>query len=316
VGLVVDAKTESGSRTAIAQALLAFDPDARCATLAAALADPLTADELRPKIGRAIAERESGLLLDALREVLKRAPLRLQTTLAQTLAGDAAGADALLALIESGHAAPRLLRVPNVSTKLGALKNDDLDKRAVAITSKLPPADAILDALITDRRRAFAQAKTDAERGRAVYEKHCAACHKIGERGSLVGPQLDGIGNRGLDRLLEDTLDPNRNVDVAFRTTTLRLADGRVVGGLIRREEGGQLVLADAQGKEFSIATAEIEEQQTTGLSLMPANVGEITTPSEFADLVAYLLQQRGGGSPGRRNDGAGAGLKGARRKR
>ena len=109
----------------------------------------------------------------------------------------------------------------------------------------------------------------------------------------MIGPQLDGIGNRGVDRLLEDTLDPNRNVDVAFRTTTLRLTDGRVLSGLVRREEGQQFVLADAQGKEFTIMKSDIDEQQKTPLSLMPANVGEIVPADEFADLVAYLLTQR-----------------------
>jgi putative heme-binding domain-containing protein len=126
-----------------------------------------------------------------------------------------------------------------------------------------------------------------------VFTKHCAACHKIADQGALVGPQLDGIGNRGLDRLLEDVLDPNRNVDVAFRTTTIRTADGRVLSGLVRRDEGQQLVLADAQGKEFTVPKSEIEEQQKTPLSLMPANVGEIVSADEFFDLAAYLVNQR-----------------------
>ena len=104
------------------------------------------------------------------------------------------------------------------------------------LTAKLPPANAVLDALIVDRRRGFARAATSAERGLTVFTKHCATCHQLEGKGSLVGPQLDGIGNRGLDRLLEDLLDPNRNVDVAFRTTTLRLIDGRVLSGLVRRE--------------------------------------------------------------------------------
>ena len=34
-----------------------------------------------------------------------------------------------------------------------------------------------------------------------------------------IAPHLDGIGNRGLERLLEDVLDPNRNVDQLFRAT-------------------------------------------------------------------------------------------------
>jgi putative heme-binding domain-containing protein len=292
-GLALAPTTDSTARTAIAQALVALHPDARASALAAALADPIVPDELRPKIGRAIAERGEQSLIEALREVLKRVPMRLQTTIAEHLAGDAIGAGALLAIIESGHASPRLLLAPNVSSKLGTLKNVDLDQRAAAITAKLPPADAILDALIIERRRAFARAATNVERGQAVFTKHCAACHQIAGKGATIGPQLDGIGNRGLDRLLEDTLDPNRNVDVAFRTTTLRLSDGRVLSGLVRREEDQQLVLADAQGKEVSISKSDIEEQQKTPLSLMPANVGEIVPADEFADLVAYLLTQR-----------------------
>ena len=45
----------------------------------------------------------------------------------------------------------------------------------------------------------------------------------------MVGPQLDGVGTRGLERLIEDVLDPNRNVDPAFRAShvTLEGADER-----------------------------------------------------------------------------------------
>jgi putative heme-binding domain-containing protein len=291
--LLAGPETESTARTAIAQALVALDPDARAAALAAALADPALPAEMRPRIGDAITVKSDSEYLDNLRTVMQRVPTRLQTTLADTLAGDAPGAALLLTLIESGHATPRLLLAPALKNKLGALNDAHLNERATSITAKLPPADAILDTLIIERRRAFARATTNSDRGQAVYAKHCAACHKIADKGALVGPQLDGIGNRGLDRLLEDILDPNRNVDIAFRTTTLRLSDGRVLSGLVRREEGNQIILADPQGKEFSIPKADIDEQQKTSLSLMPANVSEIVTPEEFADLMAYLLNQR-----------------------
>jgi putative heme-binding domain-containing protein len=291
--LLVDPQTEVAARTAIAQALVALDPDARGAALAAALADPSLPEASRPRMGYAITVKNDSEYLDNLREVFRRAPTRLQTTLADTLAGDLAGAGALLTLIEAGQAAPRLLLAPNIANKLKALNDAAIDHRVEAIRARLPAPDAILDALITDRRRAFAGAATNRERGEAVFTKHCANCHQIAGRGATIGPQLDGIGDRGLDRLMEDLLDPNRNVDMAFRTTTLRLADGRVVTGLVRREEGAQVVLADAQGKEFSVIKGDIEEQQKTPLSLMPANVGEIVTPEEFADLMGYLLGQR-----------------------
>jgi putative heme-binding domain-containing protein len=293
ISLVSDTKADTAARAAVANAIVAFHRDARASALAAVIADPLVPDELRPKMGRAIAEMNDALLFESLREVVKRLPMRLQTTLGDTLASDAAGAATLLTLIESGNAAPRLLSLPNISNKLAALKNAELDQRAAAITAKLPPANAVLDALITDRRRAFARSTTSVERGQTVFAKHCATCHQIAGKGATIGPQLDGIANRGIDRLLEDIIDPNRNVDVAFRTTTLRLADGRVVSGLVRREEDSQIVLADAQGKEFTVGKSDIDEQQKTPLSLMPANVGELVAADEFADLMAYLLSQR-----------------------
>ena len=111
----------------------------------------------------------------------------------------------------------------------------------------------------------------------------------------MIGPQLDGVGNRGLERLLEDVLDPNRNVDVAFRTHTIALKDGDVISGLPRREEGELLVLADATGKEISVPKKNIESRRESELSLMPENFGEILSSDDFDNLMAFLLSQRGG---------------------
>ena len=57
-------------------------------------------------------------------------------------------------------------------------------------------------------------------------------------QGGVVGPHLDGVGNRGLERLIEDVLDPSRNVDPSFRYSTVSLKNGEVFSGLQRREEG------------------------------------------------------------------------------
>ena len=299
--LVAAPGTDGAARAAIGQALLAFEPSARAAALVAALNEPVIPHDLRVAIGTILgrnpneemAAETKQAILDNLREVMKLAPSRLQTLVAETLASDAAGADALLTLVESGHASPRLLLAPNVSAKFGSLKNAELDQRVAAATAKLPLVSETLDKLIAERRVGFAKHQPDLERGQAVFTKHCAACHQIAGKGAVVGPQLDGIGGRGLERIIEDVLDPNRNVDVAFRTTTLRLDDGRVLSGLFRRAEGAQLILADNQGKEFTVAKDEISQEQKTALSLMPANVPEIVPTEEFQDLIGYLLSQR-----------------------
>ena len=130
-------------------------------------------------------------------------------------------------------------------------------------------------------------------KGAAVFEKHCANCHRIGERGAKIGPNLDGVGIRGIDRLLEDILDPSRNVDQAFRTTQIVSNDGRILTGLTLREEGQIIVLADAQGKEQRVAKDEIDQRAESQLSLMPSNVPDLVNEPDFVDLIGYLLAQR-----------------------
>jgi putative heme-binding domain-containing protein len=170
---------------------------------------------------------------------------------------------------------------------------DEFEKRIKTLTAALPSEDAATAALIAERLRSFPADTADPTAGREVFKKHCAACHRIGEEGSLVGPQLDGVGIRGLERILEDVLDPNRNVDVAFRVETLALDDGRVLTGLFRREEGATLVFADQKGKEFTVPAESIAQRKRSALSLMPANFGEALTESELHNLLADLLRQR-----------------------
>ncbi len=108
-----------------------------------------------------------------------------------------------------------------------------------------------------------------------------------------MGPNLDGVGIRGVDRILEDLLDPNRNVDGAFRTTRIVTTDGKIVSGLVLREEGQVLVLADAQGKEVRVPASEIDERSVSPLSLMPANVSDQIPETDLPHLLAYLLTQK-----------------------
>jgi putative heme-binding domain-containing protein len=247
---------------------------------------------LRGRASSAIVGNEEAIQ-PALVETMKAAPARLQQRIAEQLASDHRGAEALLKLVQDGAASPQLLLRPAISSRLGALGNDTFQAEIGRLTSGLPSASEEIHALIASRIGQHRAAGASAEAGVAVFRKHCAACHKIGNEGAVVGPQLDGIGNRGLERIVEDLLDPNRNVDVAFRTTTFVLVDGKAVSGLVRREEGNVIVLVDNQGKEFTVPKDDVDERVGPQLSLMPANVVEVVPEKDFYDLVAYLLSQR-----------------------
>jgi putative heme-binding domain-containing protein len=168
-----------------------------------------------------------------------------------------------------------------------------LKDQLVRLTQGLPSADKRVEELFRQRRAGFAKASPDLVLGAKVFEKNCANCHQIAGKGAKVGPQLDGIGIRGVDRLLEDIIDPNRNVDQAFRSTSLALTNGQIVFGLVLREEGEVVVVADAQGKEIQVPKNTIEERTVSQLSPMPANLVEQIAETDFYHLLGYLLSQR-----------------------
>jgi putative heme-binding domain-containing protein len=155
-----------------------------------------------------------------------------------------------------------------------------------------------LDTLIAARAAAFAKAKPDLEVGANVFKMTCAACHQIQGEGGLIGPQLDGIGTRGPERLCEDILDPNRNVDAHFHLHTFTLKDGTVTSGFLKAELGEVKILADATGKEHRLSKKDITKSEVTPMSLMPPTFGQTIDEATFNDLLGYLLRENAANKP------------------
>jgi len=153
-----------------------------------------------------------------------------------------------------------------------------------------PEQQAEKDKLIAARTASFEKAKPVAADGEPVFTTHCAMCHAIGGKGALIGPQLDGIGNRGAARLIEDILDPSRNVDSHFRLHVIEKKDGSTFAGLERGEAGKLLICVDAAGKEHRIPKSEIVKNEEMGLSLMPAAFDQTIPEKDFHALIAWLL--------------------------
>jgi putative heme-binding domain-containing protein len=185
------------------------------------------------------------------------------------------------------------LQDADVRERLNVAKPANLDDRIAKLTQGLPAVDAQIQKLIDTRAATYVASKASPVRGKEVFTKNCAVCHKIGGEGNQIGPQLDGIGARGVSRLCEDILDPSRNVDAAFRYNTYVLGDGNNIAGIPRREEGQTLIVADSTGKEVPIPRSQIRRQVESKLSLMPSNFGEVIPPRDFDDLLSYLLTSK-----------------------
>ncbi len=282
-------------RSAALTALWSTDQAGTEALLTDVLRDAAAPIELRETAAGLLAVEGRPAARQALVDSLPVAPGRLQAAIAAGLARRRDGAEALLDAIAAGKASARLLQEQPVAVALGQSNPPRLAERLTALLAGLPPADQKLAALM-DRRRAGFRASTKLHRpeeGVAVFEKSCGICHQVGGKGARIGPQLDGIGSRGVNRLVEDILDPNRNVDQSFRVTTLALENGQIVSGLLLREEGEILVMADAQGKEVRVPRSSVVERKTSPLSPMPANLYDQIPDDDFNRLLDYLLSKR-----------------------
>ena len=281
-------------RLAATDALVMLAPDRAIAPLAAILADANLPTPTREQAAQQLGRIDRNEARTVLLAQLKTAPETVSVLLAAAIAGKPESAAALLQEVRAGRAAAALLREPTVVDRLKAAKLPDLEKQIAELTAHLTPADDRIAKLIAQRRVNFLAGQFDAEAGRAVFAKSvCANCHRIGTVGKTIGPALDGIGARGLDRLLEDTLDPNRNVDAAFRTMIIETDGGQILTGFGLREEGQTLVLNDAKGEPIRIPLAEVAQRKQSALSPMPANLIEQMPERDFFQLLTFLLSQK-----------------------
>lgn len=284
---------ESAVRIAALSSLRTLAKESSAEICLAVVQDPEEPVGLRLAAAQVLGNAVSKPAQDAMVAALPGAAPQLEKALALALAATPEGADRLVESIEKGKATPRLLQDATLIERVRQVSFRDRDARLESITSQLTPADDAMRKLVAQRVAGFPKAKPSVEAGAAVFKKSCVACHRLGAEGAKVGPQLDGIGQRGHERLMEDILDPNRHIDGAFRATTITTTNGLVVFGLKLREEGKVVVIADNQGKEVKIAQQDIEDSKLSPLSPMPGNFGEQIPEADLYNLMAFLLQQR-----------------------
>jgi putative membrane-bound dehydrogenase-like protein len=121
----------------------------------------------------------------------------------------------------------------------------------------------------------------------------CAKCHRVGARGSAVGPDLTLIGRSvSREKLIESILDPNREVAPAFVSWEVVTHDGRQYVGLIPGEtHDSMVILVDREGRIVRLPRREIEERRALRQSIMPQDISAKMTRREFLDLLAFLMQ-------------------------
>lgn len=168
---------------------------------------------------------------------------------------------------------------------------------AATATALKPIFDRLQEATREQRSRLEALSSTlpagNPTAGKQVFANRqtgCALCHRIGNEGGRVGPDLSTIGQRRNQRdLLEAVIFPSSSLARGYESHALLLTDGRALTGLITRETTEAIVLRSADQSEVRIRRILVEEMKPSPLSIMPAGLENALSKQQLADLIAYL---------------------------
>lgn len=131
--------------------------------------------------------------------------------------------------------------------------------------------------------------KGDVEAGKKVYLKNCAACHKVGDQGHNVGPNLATTKNKSNNDLLIAILDPSREAQSNYNTYTIVTEQGKLFTGIIAGETATSYTIRRAEGKEDIILRNNIDTLLSNGISLMPNGLEKEINHQQMADLLQYI---------------------------
>ena len=130
-------------------------------------------------------------------------------------------------------------------------------------------------------------------RGREIYiEAQCAACHRYGDQGGVIGPDLTAVATRFKRQdILESSTEPSKVLSEQYMNAAIETADGKVHIGRIVEETPEKVVLRKnpLELETVTIKKSEIESRSLSKVSPMPAGLLNTLTKEEILDLLAYL---------------------------
>jgi putative membrane-bound dehydrogenase-like protein len=195
----------------------------------------------------------------------------------------------LLGEVEAGHVKPGDLD-PLRARQLVNHAQADIRDRARKLLQETVPAER---KEVLQRYQAALKREGDAKKGQAVFQKNCATCHRVAGVGVDVGPDISDTRTKTAEALLTDILNPNQAVDNNYINYQVTTRGGRSVSGIIVAETASSITLKRAENQTEVVLRQDVDEIESTGLSLMPEGLEKTITVEEMADLLAFLKNWR-----------------------
>jgi putative membrane-bound dehydrogenase-like protein len=290
-----DARRPAGERAEAAR-LLAHAPWASARPVLAALLEGDPSVEVRVAAAAALGAHAEPDVAEILMKSWKGYLPAVRREVLEALARRPERVGRLLEEIEAGRVSPAELG-PGLTGRLRDHRDAAIRERA----RKLLASRGEDRAPVIERYKAALARRGDAARGREVFRKNCASCHRVAGIGTNVGPDISDTLSKSREQLLTDILDPSRVIDNNYVTYLVRTRGGQVFSGFIAQQTSTSLTLRRGENQEDTVLREDIEEIRSSDLSVMPGNLEQGISVEEMSDLLEFLKNWRDAESGDRR---------------
>jgi len=139
-----------------------------------------------------------------------------------------------------------------------------------------------------DKYLRLADQPGDAAKGKTLFAT-CLACHKVGDTGGIIGPDLSGAGAMSTEALLHNILTPNAQMESGYYRHDIILKDGGKVSGSLVGETEENLSIQPVGTAIQVIPRTKVAQHKITKSSLMPEGLIDHLSPEQIADLFTYI---------------------------
>ncbi len=140
-----------------------------------------------------------------------------------------------------------------------------------------------------EKYRPAVKMRGDAAAGRKIFKEACSKCHRLGNVGFEVGPDLRTVANRAREDILAQILNPNANITPGYEDYMAEMRDGRLITGVIARQTANTVTLRRALGEEDTILRSNIADLRSLSVSQMPEDLIQGISVQAMADLLEFL---------------------------
>jgi putative heme-binding domain-containing protein len=282
-----DEQAEPGARRKALEALIAGKDAETAGLLKKLLAKP---GPLRAEALRGLAAYTEGDTVDAIMAVYSQLTPEEKRDALATMAARPNWAKSYGWLLDGGS-------VPKADVSVTLIRqlrsfhdpglNDTLDRHF----GKMSASSADKQAEITKIKAWLTAdfiAAGNAAKGREIYHRSCAVCHKLFDAGAEIGPEITGANRTDLDYLLQNIVDPNALIGEDYQLNTIELKDGRVLVGMIKGSDANALTVR-TMTETTTVPHSDVKAKTVAPLSMMPEGLLSVLSREETRDLFRYL---------------------------